>query len=573
MMNAERHAKTSDRGARGSRREGCSFCILYSVLCILYSFSRRPSLSFVFALTITSTFLIPRAFAIDKPTFGLDASAGGDIEFNSDTSLRRKPPSDYWGALDGSVNWWVFNAGLNLRYTSDDKFTAQRIDNLDFTPAWGWGRIYAGDFTTSFSEFTLGGVPIYGGGIELFPGAFRFSVVGGTTKRACTDSTQWSYKRNIYGVRLGAEQFSIMVVRAWDDTLSNTHDSLVPVAPQENLVVGLNSNINLPGYLRLELEGAGSAFSRDLRSAPLTSNSIPSFAYKFYTPRLSTTADYAVRGRLQFAPSYVNVGIDVSQIGPGYTSLGLGGLNNDYRDIRVSANTAKIPKTNVGVYFERGNDNLAGDKVATSFNQEFGGSFSIAPIREFSLDGSYSQTRLTKNAPNDSFSVDTRSQCISGGPNINLNTSGVRQTINANLGYNSFHNYAPVSQDSPTGSLTLALNYSITPRIPITLGTSISQTWYMPVSDTSQKQGSLQNYSLSVSHAFFHERFQNSLSLGYQPGSAGHNFPVSGSHSFAVTSRDGIDFTWNLTFFTAATGAMKSFNAQRLSLTYSRRIL
>ena len=95
--------------------------------------------------------------ALDKPSFGLDFATGGDYEHNSDTALGRRPATDYRGALNGSVSWWLLSAGLNLRYSTDDKFTAQRVNDFSFTPAWNWGRVYVGDFSTSFSEFTLSG--------------------------------------------------------------------------------------------------------------------------------------------------------------------------------------------------------------------------------------------------------------------------------------------------------------------------------------------------------------------------------------------------------------------------------
>jgi len=513
------------------------------------------------------------AFQIPKPAFSLNFGTGGDIEQNSDTAQLRKPPTDYWGTLYGSVNWWVFDAGLNLRYSSDDHFTTQRVNNYSFTPAWSWGRVYLGDFTTSFSEFTLSGIPLYGAGLELFPGAFRFGVVSGKARRASTDSLDWSYDRQVYGVTLGVDQFGITVLKAFDDTPSKVLNDSVPVAPEDNLVLGLSSHFRIINNLALDLDGGGSLFSHDVRSEPFQNDAIPDFAYRIYTPRLSTTADYALRAGVRYTPSFANLGIEVAQVGPGYTSLGLAGIANDYKHIRLNAGTSAIPKTNLSAYAELGNDNLAGDKLATSANDALGVTVGVTPLRQLSLAGSYSLTRLVKDAPApyDSFDTDSRTQLISGGPNLNLDISGFAQTASVVASYQTFGDFAPFTGTPATRTFTVGFNYSITPRIPVTFATSFSHTY--DFSDVPQHPAeTYQSYSLGFSRAFFNDRFQNSLSVAYQPASAGRNIPVSGSHSYSITPRDVINLSWNLSFFTSSSAALNNFTARQASLSYNRRL-
>jgi hypothetical protein len=459
------------------------------------------------------------------------------------------------------------------------------VNNFNFTPAWSWGRIYLGDFSTSFSEFTLGGIPLYGAGLEFFPGAFRFGIVTGKAKRASTDPADWSYDRQVSGVKLGAEQFSFTALKVLDDTLSNSLNDSVPVAPQENLVLGLSSHINFVRYVRLDLYGGGSLFTHDLRSepfraetipdwlrvGPLRGGTIPDWVYRIYTPRLSSCGDYALRAGLRFTPTFMNLGIEWSQVGPGYTSLGLGGVNNDDRHIRLNAGTSAIPKTSIAAYAERGHDNLAGDKLATSTNDLLGASVSVVPIRQLSLAGNYSFTHLFKNAQFDSFDVDSRTQLISGGPNVHLDVSGFVQTISAVASYQTFSNFAPFSQTPGTRTLTIAFNYSIAPKIPVTFATSVSHTYDFSA-NPQQPDETYQNYSLGANRAFFNDRLQNSLSIAYQPARAGWNLPVSGNHSFAITQRDVVSLSWNLSFFTSTSASLSNFTSQRVSLSYNRHI-
>jgi hypothetical protein len=519
-------------------------------------------------------FLAGAGRALDKPSFGLDFAAGGDYEHNSDSALGRRPATDYWGALNGSVSWWLLSAGLTLRYSTDDQFTAQRVNDLSFTPAWNWGRVYLGDFSTSFSEFTLSGVSLYGGGLELFPGAFRFGVVAGKSRRASHDSLDtldWAYDRNVLGLKFGAEQLALVVLKVADDTLSNlaAGDS-APIAPEENLVLGLTSRINIIGNLRLTLDAGGSAYSSNIRSESLDSPYIPAFVHKLFTPRLSSSADYALRAGLAFTPSFMNLALEAAEVGPGYTSLGLAGLTSDYRHLRLSAGTSAIPKTDLYAYAELGADNLAGTNAATANTRELGLTANCAPVRQLGIAANYSLSRLVKDAP-DSFYVNSTTQFISAGPSLSLDNWGIHQTLSAITSYQTYQNVAPFSQTAASKPLTIALSYSIRPGIPVTFSTSFSHT-YDPAGNGPAVSGSYQSYGLSAGKSFFGDRLQNSLSVAFQPSGTGQAYPIAGNHSYAFTDKDAVTLTWGLTFFTSKVPTTPAFNSQRASLSYSRRI-
>ena len=508
---------------------------------------------------------------VPKPSIGLNFAAGSDFEHNSDTAMARRPATAYWGALDGSISWWLLTAGLTLRYSTEDKFTAQRVNSFGFTPAWSWGRLYVGDFSTTFSEFTLSGVSVYGGGLELFPGPFRFGVVAGKTRRASKDSLDWAYDRNLYGLRIGAEQFSLTVLKVADDTLSNPAGDSAPVAAQENLVVGLNSNINLAHNLRLTLDAGASAFSANIQSESIDIEQIPRFAYKLFTPRLSSSADYALRAGLTYAPSFASLGLEFVQVGPGYTSLGLAGIENDYRHLRLTAATQVIPNTQLNTYAELGADNLARTNTATATTGEFGVSVSYVPTSRFSVSANYSLNRLTKDAEDDSFDVRSLTQFVSVGPSLVLDNWGMNQTVSAVVSYQAYNNSAPYNQTEPSRPVTLALSYSITPKIPVTLSTSFSHTW--DLAQTGQELSeSYQSYGLSAGKSFFHDRLQNNVSVAYQPSTSGRAFPITGSHSFGLTDRDAVSLVWGFTLFSSQVEGVPGFSYQRVSLNYNRRV-
>jgi hypothetical protein len=539
------------------------------------------SLRFEACLLLLVCGLIPaRATAgIPRPTYSLDFGAYGELDGSSDSSRFRHPPQAWNFTLNGSLNWTFLNLGLNLMYNSDDRFTSQRINQLNFSPSWKWGRICAGDFATSLTPLTLSGVTLYGGGIELFPGPFRFAALAGRSKRASTDSLDFSYTQHIYGFRLGAEQLSITALKALDDTVSNHFIDSTSAMAHDNLVVSLNSRFNIFRALSCDMEAAGSAFTRDLRSDTIIDtmpviNRIPKWVRSVYQPRRSSYVGYALRGAVRYTPSFMNLGLSFNQTMPGFVSLGTSYLKTDYRKVRADVSTSLIPKTNIGLYCETGNDNLLRDKLGTTHNTEFGGTLSATPITLLNIAAAYSRTAQVKTTTNDSFGQNSVTQALSLTPNLNLALGPTTQTLGLVTNYQEFSNRMASTDTTGTPTsrtLTLGVNYSLTPGIPITLSTGLS--WTIPLSGLGGPQpGTYQNYSLTGNKAFLNNKLNNSLTISYQPSGEGRNIAINGTHGFSVTQRDIINLTWYVAHFTVAPSAGKNSLNDKVSLSYNRKL-
>jgi hypothetical protein len=511
------------------------------------------------------------AINIPKPTYSLDFGVNGDYSNSSDSARQRLPPYTYNLMLNGSLNWWFLNVGLNLLYNSDDHFTAQRVNDLSFSPSWSWGRIYAGDFSTAITEHTLSGVSLYGGGIELFPASFRLTAVAGRAKRASQDSTDWSYRRMVYGARLGFEQFSLIVVKAEDDTSSNSTVGAVPVAPQENLVAGLSSRFKPGGDWDAELEADASLHTRDLRSDTVQFDVIPTWVYRFYQPRWSSRADVALSGSLRYHPKFMSARFSAGQVGPGYTALATEGRKNDYRNGKLEVSTGVIPKTSVGGFYERGWDNIASDKLATTSTNNLGAFVRFAPISQVNIVANYNRLNLQKDTRDDSFKLNSVTQSLTVTPNFSLEVWGVNQNLNLVGTYLDFRNQTPFNGTPPSKALTVGINYAITPFIPITFVSGLSRS--MNLSDSARLNPEwYQNYCVTINRALFKERLQNNVTLSYQPSTQGNNLALNAVHGITITSRDVVNLSWNLSYFFGTAASARSFSYQRISLAYNRKL-
>lgn len=513
------------------------------------------------------------AFAIKlpKPTINADLTAHSEIDNASLADKKRDPPYLYYFSLNSSAAISSFNVGLGFLYSSDNQFTAQRVNQFRLRPSWKWGGVYLGDFSTKFSDLTLNGVPLYGAGIELSPKSFCFSVISGRSKRASADKADFSFKRNLSAIKVGVKWLSLVLLKVKDDTLSvRLQDSVLPVTPQENGVFGLVSNFSLFKAFSFDFEGAGSAYTRDLRSDTFYSKNVPGFVHSLYETHYSTRADFALKGGVKFKQKFFTSDLSVANVGPGFTSLGLSYLKNDCRKIRLAVATKVVPKTDLGASLERERDNLAEDKMATTNSNGIGFSLRFAPINELSIVSDYSRRSMVKRAAQDSFKLNSVNKTFSISPVFNLVFWDINQSANILFTYQDYKNRAPFSQTMPNQTMTIGLSYSITPRLPVTFSTSFSHT--SSLDRQGAEQPSYQNYSLTYNQPILQNRLSNSFTIAYQPSNEGNNFSLTGSSAYFLTSKDVFNLNWSLGFFFSSIGSGSDFSSQKIGLTYNRQI-
>ncbi len=512
------------------------------------------------------------AIKLPKPTVSADLTAHSEVDNASLRFKKRDPPYLYYLSLNSSVAISSFNVGFGLLYSSDDQFTSQRVNQFRFRPSWKWGGVSLGDFSAKFSDLTLNGVPLYGAGIELSPKSLCFSLVSGRSKRASSDLTDFSYTRNLSGIKVGTKWLSLIVLKSKDDTLSvRTQDSVLPVTPQENGVFGMVSSFSMFKILSFNIEGAGSAHTRDLRSDTFYSKNVPEFVKSIYDVHYSTRADFAVKGGVRLKPKFFTLDLSFANIGPGFTSFGLPYLKNDSRKIRLAVSTRVVPKTELGTMLEREQDNLVKDKMATTHSDGIGFTLRFAPISEVSIASDYSRRNMVKKAQLDSFKLNSVNKTFSISPALNLVFWDINQNANILFTYQDYKNRAPFSQTMPNQTLTMGLSYSITPRLPVTFLTSFSQT--VSLKPKQNRQPSYQNYGLTYNQPLLKNRLSNSFTIAYQPSTEGNNFSLTGINAYSLTSKDILNFNWLISFFFSSTSGGRDFSSQKFGLTYNRKIL
>jgi len=207
-------------------------------------------------------------------------SVSGDISFYGElysiSGITARRPSST-GRLLIRPTFTFFNTlsiPVEIILSTEGSSARQNINQFGINPAWSWGKAHLGDFSESYSDFTLNGIVIRGGGIDLNPGILRFSTVAGFTQQAVNGGAQnGSYKRFLFASKIGigkdnSSHIDFIFLRSKDDvsSVNLTQKSITVITPNgdDQAPVGTLqtirwASIGITGDVNIELSRDGGA--------------------------------------------------------------------------------------------------------------------------------------------------------------------------------------------------------------------------------------------------------------------------------------------------------------------------
>lgn len=313
----------------------------------------------------------------------------------------RRPPG--MGQINAATSFSIFGfrSGINLLYSTDDNQFRQSMNRFNFQGSWRWLTVSAGTVSPRFSKYSLGGVTVTGGLIEISPPGFSLSVTAGRTKRSVEFTEQpgfrepayeqWLYAARLGFGRRGRNEFALTGVYAFDRIGSITEPG--SVLPAENLNITPQFTVFLfKGNVVVESNLTVSAFTRDRQSDELDMDdvSVPSFLTNIFTPRSSTRVDFAgeVSGRIAFGPLRLDGGYE--RVQPGFQSLGLGQVRSDQESYRFRPQVRLLNgRANISGTFSQGRNNLLDTRISTMRRQQLGSNITMRLTQTTNLTLSY----------------------------------------------------------------------------------------------------------------------------------------------------------------------------------------
>jgi len=236
----------------------------------------------------------------------------------------------------------------------------------------------------NYSDLTLKGISVSGVNIEFTPGKFYAAFSTGKVKRAIKPSevTRPTYKQKLLFGKIGVGEkrethlyFTFMQVEDEVNSLpAYSEIDTFYVKPQSNLMLGSEGKLSLfENKFTLEGEVAVSMLTRDVQSAELDIEGVPSGLMNLVDPKISSSADYAYSMKSSINLSSTRLSGGIKMIGAGYTTLGNPNLINDRLTYngRIDQTFAK-KKISFSAYFKQHKDNLIDWKKATTTTTAYG---------------------------------------------------------------------------------------------------------------------------------------------------------------------------------------------------------
>lgn len=383
--------------------------------------------------------------AADEDGFPIPVGFSGSAELVGDGYLARgisaRRPDAMW-RLAVSSRFSLFGEidfSMNLLLSQEESQFQQDVGQIGLSPSWRWITVHLGDFSNDYSPLMLQGSRIRGGGIDLTPGKFRFSVQGGRVRRQTTTITgEPSFRRNLVAFRVGygaetASHLDLIAVGARDeftredvtgidtllvDTIPEGLQPRVATRPQEGITAGLKGQlVLLDGAVRLRGEGAMALTNNDRASpeisvdeAELAVPGLVADAFSGVVPvRLSSSFDvaYSADARVRLGPASLQGGYEF--VGGGYNSLGLPYLVNDRQGFNLGGGAGLLDgRLNVQARYQHRANNVLSQQLATVTRDGINTSVTFRATERLTTVLTGFLTDMANDAP-DSLRLDMRS--------------------------------------------------------------------------------------------------------------------------------------------------------------------
>ena len=444
-----------------------------------------------------------------------------------------RDPYTYY--LSGNLNFNLYGWSIPLSYIYSNQQSSfqQPFNQYSIHPSYKWLTLHIGYTSMTFSPYTLNGHQFLGAGAEINAGTkFKFSAMYGRLQKAveydtANTSIEPAYKRIGYGLKgsadLGKITLDLITFRSKDEegSITRSIDSL-EVYPEENLTLGVNSNISLIEKLNFLVEYGTSFITRDIRSDEMPDNFL-------FNKKTSTERFNALKAGLKYSLTNYSAGITYERIDPGYRTHGAYYFNNDLENIAANITAALLKrKVNLGANVGVQKDDLKNTKMSKMNRVVSSFSLGVVPITQLNISATYSNFQSHTNikpqfqninqlTPYDNLDTLDFTQ-ISENTSLNINyTLSSKENSRQNLSFNGVYQKASDMQDqvetnsgAKFTSLNFAHNYTFV-KTNTSIVTSINYSNSKTVTLTTYTIGP----TVSIRKNFFNNKLRGSFSTSF----------------------------------------------------------
>ncbi|HVW97862.1 MAG TPA: hypothetical protein VHA56_17970 [Mucilaginibacter sp.] len=293
-----------------------------------------------------------------------------------------------------STNKWLIPFNISFSPTQNNfltpptgrrqnlwEFLTNPANNFGVSPKIGTTEILLGTQTLKYSDLSTGDIGVFGYGVNLSPGRFRFKIFNGVSQRGVNyvsplnfppNGITGAYKRNQWMAQVGVGKEGVYFagfnfVRSSDVISSVSSPPLPPVEPQQNMIVSFLTTASTANGWNFNAE-LGQSFHTLNLNDPLSVTPLADFK-PFIKSHTSTVKDNAVMLGIDKKKKEWEIGAKFNYIGAGYYTAGYPFMGTDRMEYLLNThfNAWKKKLNVVGSVGQRfGNiSHLSGPQITT----------------------------------------------------------------------------------------------------------------------------------------------------------------------------------------------------------------
>lgn len=359
-------------------------------------------------------------------------------------------------------------------------------NRIGIAPKYKWAQLMLGTQVPQYSELSIGDLPVFGAGLNLSPGKFRFAFFAGTSQLAINEDTtkgiQGIYARNIYSAKIGYGKeeatHAYLIASMMEDDTTSLHNKPLNTMPQKGILGSLDYKIKIGKQYAIKGEFAGSAFTRNTSSNLVTFYKPPvDIPPQIFQIQESSRLDYASALSVTKEGKIFRLRVSGKYIGDGFVPLGYPFMQTDRLEVSVDPGFTLLKnKLQFSGSIGRRINNLSGIKAATTTQTIGFANINYQFTERFSFAASFNNFSMNNTLRNDTLRLDMVTISWSLSPTYTFTTPLNMHVFTAMYAQNTFTDFNTVSgalssNDSRNANFSY-INSKI--KNPLSMGTTIS---------------------------------------------------------------------------------------------------
>lgn len=480
--------------------------------------------------------------------------------YNASGTKANRQPFAY--TLSANLNVSVINTfsfPFTFNYTTNQFSTSQPTFNpTSISPSYKWIKVFFGNVSSSYSQYTLSGAQYFGGGFELTPPKWKISGNYGRFKQATpynpldeNSISAMSYSRLGFGGLVGYTgkgwNIESSFFKGKDDPNSlNYIPNSVNLVPRENLTMSIQSKFQVLKKLSFDVFGATSLITNN---SALNGNSTVSKYYPlnwFMNSNSSSQIYNVYRVAANFTQKNYGLNAKYEHVDPGYLTLGGYFFNNDVEKFSVGGNV-KLLKGRIiltdNIGFQRNNLNYTKKQTNLQLSNAF--SANIMPLERVNVSLGYSTFSNYTNRSLafepfarkiDSFSVYAISTTANTSISYQLASKEIPQSVNLSFNYQQANNEQglEVANYNTSNNYVANVGYS---RNMTKQNLSLNSSLNYNLSSSKSGDNKAYGFSIGASKPFFDKKINCNFSSTFNLAA-----PSSGSGSKVLSNKLSVSY-------------------------------